>query len=896
MKKALKKLIIFLMIIATLSFLFYKKNNKIENILKTESYSYLGKEAKNYIKEAYKETGEVVLTEKNKKENEPYLNPRFINYLELSDEEKAKVEEIPRVYNLDYVETEERGETTYPTTFDLRNYNGKNYITKLKDQKTLDLCWSFTSLEQAESYLMIKNNTPYNSSSQLFSTRQLDYACSNNGITDYTNPEGTRDLAAGGNSISAYLVLVNGLGLVDENKMSFNTSNNKKELIDVLNYNNSLYEVNSAVIMPTIDEDTTDSERKSFTSAVKKLVMENGGAFVGTQGPGYTCSSQNTDGNYIIRVDASCNRNAGHAMQIIGWNDDYTYKYCKKNNAHDANTTNCSNIVTGQGAWILRNSWGSSNYPYVYLAYDSFDLDVAAITNMTSMQNKSWDNNYHNILNPFYYYYGSTDTLEVSKKINTPEKIEKVKFLTYSQNGTYRISIETSENSYTNIKQITTDYPGFYTVDLSDLNLTIPDSDYTIKVYSTNGKYLVKNSISVFTSNISDDYEIKSEKDKIELDASNQNYVFRLFSNTKNISSNSLINYSLLNKQKNNVSNYLTYSYNRVAYNNINTLINISSSIPKGTYTLIVSYGDKTEEIPIRIGDIEEIEIKFNSNDGSNKYIIQKELAETSIKLNSNSFIRVGYTFKEWNTSPDGTGTSYENEYEFEELDESLELYAQWIPIKYTINYYPNGGVGEVQTQTIEYGKSVKLKENIFTRNNYVFIGWNTARNGNGKSYSDKEEVINLSTEEGAVINIYAQWDEIRPYKINHYQVDYNEKYIDFVEINTTKETLGSYIEVDDGYSYEIEFGEKDIAYTGSKVKIYHDEELIAEFTIIVRGDVNGDGIINSADLLKIVKHLKDTSKLTGASKIAADCNKSNDINSADLLKIVKYLKGTGTL
>ena len=67
-------------------------------------------------------------------------------------------------------------------------------------------------------------------------------------------------------------------------------------------------------------------------------------------------------------------------------------------------------------------------------------------------------------------------------------------------------------------------------------------------------------------------------------------------------------------------------------------------------------------------------------------------------------------------------------------------------------------------------------------------------------------------------------------------------------------------------------------------------------YNIIIKGDVTGDGTINSADLLKIVKYLKGTTQLTDNQKTASDCTNDSTINSADLLKIVKYLKGTVTL
>ena len=65
------------------------------------------------------------------------------------------------------------------------------------------------------------------------------------------------------------------------------------------------------------------------------------------------------------------------------------------------------------------------------------------------------------------------------------------------------------------------------------------------------------------------------------------------------------------------------------------------------------------------------------------------------------------------------------------------------------------------------------------------------------------------------------------------------------------------------------------------------------KLTIVICGEVTGDGIINSADLLKTVKYLKGTSTI---NIMAADTTKDGEINSADLLKTVKYLNGTSTI
>ncbi|MFR2534509.1 MAG: SH3 domain-containing protein [Clostridia bacterium] len=62
-------------------------------------------------------------------------------------------------------------------------------------------------------------------------------------------------------------------------------------------------------------------------------------------------------------------------------------------------------------------------------------------------------------------------------------------------------------------------------------------------------------------------------------------------------------------------------------------------------------------------------------------------------------------------------------------------------------------------------------------------------------------------------------------------------------------------------------------------------------YTIVKKGDVTGDAEINSADLLKIQKHLLKAKVETNSTVISAmDANSDGTVNSADLLKIQKYL------
>ena len=147
--------------------------------------------------------------------------------------------------------------------------------------------------------------------------------------------------------------------------------------------------------------------------------------------------------------------------------------------------------------------------------------------------------------------------------------------------------------------------------------------------------------------------------------------------------------------------------------------------------------------------------------------------------LTKNAFVRTGYTFKNWNKNADGTGKSYEDEAEAVNLvaysymdymkPKNVTLYAQWTPITYTVHYNGNGATsGSTADSTHTYDIARTLTANGFAKTGYMFAGWNTEADGSGTSYANSETVLNLTAENGAVINLYAQWTPIS------YTVKYN--------------------------------------------------------------------------------------------------------------------------
>lgn len=648
MKFSGKKVVfISILIICFISFglIFIKnKKNDINILLNNKSYSYLPKEALNYIKKIYENTGELVFTEKNKQTGLPYLNPNFITYLTMSKDEQSKVDIIPDTYVTDYSINNNDTEGELPSKYDLRNLNGGNYISPMKDQGNLGLCWSFASIESAESYLMIKNNKPYDISSKIFSVRQMDYATSTDGINNYNNENGFRKLTSGGNFYMSSIIMSNGLSLVDGNKMPYDESTDKKELYEVLNYDNSIYDVDSTAIMPILYDDPIQSDVDGLVYRIKKLVMENGGAYVGTYSPQSGCGFI-SNGDSVIRVDR-CRLNintigSGHAMQVIGWDDDYEYSYCKTSDGNvDSNNGSCTEGVlkSGKGAWILRNSWGLNEdikeYHYVYLTYDSSYASFGFITSMSEMSKKNWDNNYHTNLwqNDVDENVNSEEQI-FTKKINSGEKIDKIKFFPSTENSSYDIYVNSKL-----IKNVNTNYIGINTIDLSGENIILNDNTFEVKIIGLNDSLFLHDTISVFTSNTLEEPIIKSQDyvfDKL-INASKQ-YEFILYQETKNIPSNTILSYSLFDGEED-ISNYLSVENNYVAENNINVTISIDNSINPGKYILKTSYGSYSVDSYITI----------NSNllldgDGTSKnpFIIKSENDLRSIRYSLNAYYKL---------------------------------------------------------------------------------------------------------------------------------------------------------------------------------------------------------------------------------------------------------------
>ncbi len=208
--------------------------------------------------------------------------------------------------------------------------------------------------------------------------------------------------------------------------------------------------------------------------------------------------------------------------------------------------------------------------------------------------------------------------------------------------------------------------------------------------------------------------------------------------------------------------------------------------------------------------------------------------------------------------------------------------------------FYNNGSEALIGYASREYLKDVDVVEIV---NEPATIGvMCNLRNGPGTTKSSVKKILPVGTQVTIIDKVTYKIDGHIWYRVKlqdgtqgyiseaYIQKAPVEKYkIEGTNIRVTPDT--KITDISGAVLQSSVFG------TGATVTINNNN-----YTLVILGDVSGDGVINSADLLKVVKHLNETANLEGESLRASDCNNDGKTNSADLLKIVKYLNETGNI
>ena len=148
-----------------------------------------------------------------------------------------------------------------------------------------------------------------------------------------------------------------------------------------------------------------------------------------------------------------------------------------------------------------------------------------------------------------------------------------------------------------------------------------------------------------------------------------------------------------------------------------------------------------------------------NYAESTDKQISQEFSIDGKDTLKENSFVRDGYYFAGWSTSPNGS-VEYADKQEVCNLvgeAEILILYAVWKEPTYTIIY--NSGIpsdGEM-TQIVKVGHEFSLFANPYKRSTFIFDGWQDTTN-RGCIYKEGQKFSTDLAGNGEIIRLYAVW------------------------------------------------------------------------------------------------------------------------------------------
>ncbi|MDR0888125.1 MAG: InlB B-repeat-containing protein [Candidatus Methanoplasma sp.] len=150
--------------------------------------------------------------------------------------------------------------------------------------------------------------------------------------------------------------------------------------------------------------------------------------------------------------------------------------------------------------------------------------------------------------------------------------------------------------------------------------------------------------------------------------------------------------------------------------------------------------------------------VTFHANGGTGEGSQRLVKAGDSILLPSNNFLRLGYYYESWCTTPDGTGDIY-SPGEYFTPTSNQTICAIWVDEPtLTINYQSNdGNFGFISDHPTLTKFSNLRSASTFTWEGHTFDSWNTEEDGSGTKY-DAGSSPDPAELGKATVTLYAQW------------------------------------------------------------------------------------------------------------------------------------------
>ena len=348
-------------------------------------------------------------------------------------------------------------ETAIPDTFDLRNYQDTTFVTSVKSQKG-GTCWTHGTMAAIEGNLMMTGNWTVEGETgePNLAEYHLDWW---NGFNKFNNDDilpdsGGLDVHKGGDYRVATAYLSRGEGAVrDIDGQSYEPN----PVRDSSSYH--YYYVRN-VEWYTIDSALTNID------TVKRAIMEHG-----VLATCYYSSDEFYDGNIHYQPYSDSN-DPNHSVAIVGWND------------------NKETQADGNGAWLVKNSWGTGKGEdgYYWISYydkhSGKNPEMGAVS-FQDVEKMKYDKIY------YHDYHGWRDTkTDVNKAFNVfvsennslyLEEIKAVSFFNAVDDVNYTIKIYNKFKGNQLSELLTSQsghiqHTGFHTIDL-DSTITLSEND-----------------------------------------------------------------------------------------------------------------------------------------------------------------------------------------------------------------------------------------------------------------------------------------------------------------------------------------------------------------------------------------------------------------------------------